>query len=376
MPYMIVKDETSGKFNVYKRGENGKPTGRRLGSHPSKRAAADQIAAISANEDKTAKGWAFLTQAEAGYIPVSSNMPEACSNCRWFNSWEDYQPCRIVQSDNPYPIVSNGWCERWEAYPALDEHYNPTGETLDPGAAVQFPEHEGERAVHPPKKKPMMDDMGDMEDMETEEKPDNPKRKPKKAMPALLSYTPPSIQRIAETFWDIADKFDSPVLRTIYHTLFPVAPLSTSGFKMLDDKQWLAWWTNNFVDREAEIITHYAIEQFVKSANSGDVPMPELWWMHIPGTKHGVATRLFHLDHFALATGVFDDEKSNPLVSNFKSWYSTRKSITVSHGFRYPMEAKIDNAYYKIQTYEISTLIAGREANRHTNFQYPVGVAQ
>lgn len=141
-----------------------------------------------------------------------------------------------------------------------------------------------------------------------------------------------------------------------------------SGFKAINDNQWVAWYTNNFKDREGEIISIKALRDFTDKANRGDVPMPELWFHHIKGTRHGVAEALFLSDHTAIAVGVFDDPAINKFVSIMKSWYDKQQLITVSHGFEYELKHKQGNVYNRIRTYEISSLPVGREANSMTRF--------
>lgn len=141
------------------------------------------------------------------------------------------------------------------------------------------------------------------------------------------------------------------------------------GFKILDDqKTWVGWWTNNFRDLEDEIISAYAIQEFVQKANEGSVPMPELWWMHIKGTRHGVSDRLFHIEHFGIAKGHFDDPSDNWFVQFMLEWYKDRNRIPMSHGYKYNPARKVNGVYYHIRTYEISSLKENHEANPYTNF--------
>jgi hypothetical protein len=60
MPYM--KKQVDGKWQVYKKGDNGEPTGDALGTHDSEKQADEQIAAIYANEDakKVAEATGFV----------------------------------------------------------------------------------------------------------------------------------------------------------------------------------------------------------------------------------------------------------------------------------------------------------------------------
>lgn len=153
-----------------------------------------------------------------------------------------------------------------------------------------------------------------------------------------------------------------------------------SGFKILSaqdkadnpqmaDLDWIGWYTNNFKDLEGEIISEYALRDYVEGVRSGEIPYPELWFSHIIGTKHGTATKLWHVGHFVIAGGKFEDETANPLVKAMKSWYAKRDVITMSHGFMYDPAMKMNGVYYQLETYEISSLIAGSEANPYTKFE-------
>lgn len=142
-----------------------------------------------------------------------------------------------------------------------------------------------------------------------------------------------------------------------------------SGFKALDSETWIAWYTNNFEDKEQEIVSLKALKDSIDAANKGEYPMPELWFFHIEGTRHGIADKLFLIGHFALAIGTFDNEQENEFVSIMKSWYDTQDTITLSQGFFYDPKQKVKGVYNWIRTREISTLPKGSEANPYTQFQ-------
>lgn len=152
------------------------------------------------------------------------------------------------------------------------------------------------------------------------------------------------------------------------------------GFKLLSKKDieanpllegldWLGWYTNNFKDLEDEIISEYALKDYVDAVRAGEIPYPELWFSHILGTKHGQASKLWHVGHFVIAGGTFDPEESNPLVKSMKSWYAKQDLITMSHGFMYDPALKMNGVYYHLETYEISSLLSGSEANPFTKFE-------
>lgn len=173
---------------------------------------------------------------------------------------------------------------------------------------------------------------------------------------SIGDYTPVAINRAVELF--------SPDEMS----LLP----SKSIFKILNDNDWLAWYTNNFEDKEGEIISEKALREFVDGANSGKYPMPELWFYHIQGTKHGIAKQLFQVGHFTVAYGEFDDSKDNKFVEAMKIWYDKQDMITMSHWFYFDDSSFKNGVYEKIRTFEISTLPAHTEANALTNFIYEV----
>lgn len=290
-----------------------------------------------------------LSQAEASYVTVSPNVPLACANCRWFDSERDWDKCALVIDNDPYPIVEGGYCIEHRNYPIRDENYNPTGQEMNPAMPPPLGEIEEiieslDYADMASKPKPILN--GDNEENPEDEKP--PKKK------GILESLESAANAIGNALKWLAPEQD----------LMPM-----QGFKVLEDGRFIAWWTNNFKDREDEIISEFALTEFVNKANDGLIPMPELWWMHIAGTKHGQVDKLYHLGHFVMAAGHFDSEESNLLVKDFKSWYAKQKNITMSHGFMYKPSMKQNGVYYHIRTYEISSLIAGREANPFTSFE-------
>ncbi len=269
-----------------------------------------------------------LSQSEAEYVTASPDTERQCATCRFFSASDS--ACHIVRS-TPYPIVSGGVCKMWMPV--------PNAEIFDILEAVDMEEYPMEMA-----KKPIVN--GEDED-DTEDK-----------KPPMMKGILDSLENAASAIGN-ALKWLSPE-----QNLVPM-----NGFKVLEDGRFIGWWTNNFKDREDEIISEFALSEFVNKANDGLILMPELWWMHIPGTKHGQVEKLYHIGHFVMAVGHFDSEDANLLVKDFKSWYAKQKNITMSHGFMYKPSMKQNGVYYHIRTYEISSLIAGREANPFTSFE-------
>lgn len=182
-----------------------------------------------------------------------------------------------------------------------------------------------------------------------------------------------TLQQMKSLLSNIPDVEDSPSIASWIAA-------GNGGFKLLSQKDkadnpmlsgydWLGWYTNNFKDLEDEIISEYALREYVNGVRAGEIPYPQLWFSHIIGTQHGKASKLWQLGHFVVAAGTFDDEASNPLVKSLKSWYANRDTITMSHGFMYDPAMKMNGVYYQLETYEISSLVAGSEANPYTRFE-------
>lgn len=132
--------------------------------------------------------------------------------------------------------------------------------------------------------------------------------------------------------------------------------------------RWAATYSNNYRDQDnpPEIISQASHQSFISKAMAGDVPMPELWLWHVPGSAWGVADHLAWDDRgFAVATG---------LVDAGKEWVADSLPIElqVSHGM--PLDSirrdKDDQTIIVEHiTKEISPLPIGRAANKLTGFQ-------
>ena len=142
----------------------------------------------------------------------------------------------------------------------LDADGNPTGETVE----IEAPEPQDEQ--------PTVDEMvGDT----TEPAPDQPAQNPLRA-----------------------------ALDTIATALGLKRHEPASGFKVYqteDGARWVGWWTNNFVDKEGEVFSLKAIDDYVDRVRAGLTPYPELWAYHVPGSKHGEAQFVGRIGHYAIA---------------------------------------------------------------------------
>lgn len=134
--------------------------------------------------------------------------------------------------------------------------------------------------------------------------------------------------------------------------------------------RWFAIYSNKFRDNDnpAEIISEKSHRTFTEMAMKGEVPMPELWQWHIPGSRWGVADSLyFGDDGFALATGLVDHGKEK--VAD--AMMNTKETVLVSHGMptKYLVRDSDDPTVINFHiTKEISTLPGQRAANKLTGF--------
>lgn len=148
-----------------------------------------------------------------------------------------------------------------------------------------------------------------------------------------------------------------------------------TAFKALGNGLWFAVFSNNFLDRDGEIITEKAWDRYLARAQSKFVPMPELWLAHIRGTKHGQALWVGKAGHMIWAAGKFDD---TPAGKAAEKYYKKRNGdTTMSHAFAYPIQAKktedlpegVKAVYDDLTVFEITTLEPGEEANPFTDFK-------
>lgn len=208
----------------------------------------------------------------------------------------------------------------------LDADGNPTGETVE----IEAPEPQDEQ--------PTVDEtVGDT----TEPAPDQPAQNPLRA-----------------------------ALDTIATALGLKRHEPASGFKVYqteDGARWVGWWTNNFVDKEGEVFSLKAIDDYVDRVRAGLTPYPELWAYHVPGSKHGEAQFVGRIGHYAIAAGTFDDDALGQRAADV--YTRSGKKYAMSHGFTYPTTELVDGVFHQFNTFEISTLPAKAAANPYTAFE-------
>lgn len=151
-----------------------------------------------------------------------------------------------------------------------------------------------------------------------------------------------------------------------------INPQQDSAFTVQKDLngnwRWMASFTNNFKDRDGEIISEKALDGYLERVNSGLTPMPELWLGHIEGTKHGQADMVFGVGSFVTAVGSFD---GTPEAEKAIEFYKKNASkVALSHGFTFPSWGLKDGIYDVVNVFEISVLPAPLVAsNPFTEFE-------
>lgn len=168
-------------------------------------------------------------------------------------------------------------------------------------------------------------------------------------------------QNILERVWSVIE----PIIPDAFKA---TEPSSLTVIKGVDGKYyWHSRHTNNFEDREKEILPESAHIGYEARVDAGLAPPPELWSWHTGGSRQGVAERVFYDNHIMNAVGVFDDTPEGETARKF--YERNAGKIELSHGFTFPKWALKDGIYEVYNTFEISTLPIGAAANPYTTFE-------
>ena len=137
---------------------------------------------------------------------------------------------------------------------------------------------------------------------------------------------------------------------------------TNTGFKVLktaDGYRWLGWVSNKFIDREGEILTDKAHNDYVAWLDQNPQAAPQLWTYHIPGTgRKNKADFWAYLNGFLLLGGKLTDTEAERLQK--------AGDMGMSHGF-YVLE-KQGNLINKYRTFEATVLPYKAAANLWTKF--------
>ena len=131
-------------------------------------------------------------------------------------------------------------------------------------------------------------------------------------------------------------------------------------------RTWIGIWSNNFEDREGEIFTAKAIDDYIARVDMGIIPTPELWLWHTPGTRLGEAEHVTRVGAFAVAMGTFDQTAA---ATKGMHTLAKTKGLGMSHGYAYSPDHKQGRVYHQFNTFELSVLPRDKAANSYTSFE-------
>lgn len=261
-------------------------------------------------------------QTQVAYTTLSTNPSQACANCIFFRDTDydgiGYQHCAIVEA-YPDPILPTGICNHWEAKPVTS-----ASELVEELAEAVTDVVEG-------------------------------------AVDAMVAMMPTVTMEMAAK--------PKSLLQRAKETLFPAKEESAFNvFKGNDGKwYWIAKYTNAYQDKEGEIFTEKSHEEFIRRVDMGLVDKPELWTWHTKGSKHGQADTVFGVGRIMVAIGHFDETKEAQTA--IKYYQKNADKIKLSHGALAPKWAIHDGLIESYNTFEISTLPIGSEANPYTSYE-------
>lgn len=331
MPYTIR--ERDGQYCVVKVGEE---SGEAFGCHSSRAAAADQIAAIESNEDKAMSPETPDAQrpdeeanAEKGvYVPMGVTS---------FAELDAY----MEQREKVQAIRDMTW-----AFQQIVDNIM-FSDNADKAAMVAQAANEFASRIDTPQ--PAAED-------------DMPKARASDELPIAQDKS------IVDWYLDKSTADDyAPVLKREHGTM--------TVFKQRDGSwRWLAIWSNNFKDRDnpPDIISKAAHERYAQRVQKGELPYPELWHWHTPGTAYGKAD--------TIATVPLEKNENAVMMMaggyiykghEAEAEHLSKSEITigVSHGMKGIRRDNTDpSVITDYVTYEISDLPLEYAANPYTEF--------
>lgn len=276
----------------------------------------------------------MLEQNEVNYIPLSSSRQKACANCRWFM----VGGCFIVENE-PEPILPTGYCDRWEASPAPDVEDDP-----QPIPVTIVPSQ----------------DLGDNQGIAMT--PKEGRKLNSINMKRLTSFYNELKDMLTEAGYELKERIN------------PTEP--SHGFDVFKDANgvwhWHAAYTNNYQDRDEEILRAKAHVNFINRIDMGLIEKPVLRIWHIKKSDHGKADLLWYTGEkdgstpvVVHAVGHFDDSE----IAQKAIPYLRKHKMKNSHGFVSATWAFKDGVYSDYNTFEISWLPPSAAANPFTSFQ-------
>jgi hypothetical protein len=142
-----------------------------------------------------------------------------------------------------------------------------------------------------------------------------------------------------------------------------------TAFKVVGN-HWIATWTNAYKDRDRQFFPEAEIAAYIRRVDMGVTPEPELWiWHGGRKTRVGVAEQVDGHGRFGIAAGVFDDTPLGRKARDFYANPRNARETRLSHGFTYPSKDFDGETFRSFNTFEISLLPKGVEANLFTSLE-------
>lgn len=140
-----------------------------------------------------------------------------------------------------------------------------------------------------------------------------------------------------------------------------------TGFKVFQDTngsdRWFGWVSNNWQDRENEIITSAAHREYVSWLDRHPDQAPELWSWHTKGTaRQHRADWWEYSDGFLMMSGPLTKEEAEAYRA-----LGDDVNIGMSHGFR--VYNQVGPYILQYRSFEVSDLPVEYAANPFTNFE-------
>lgn len=142
-------------------------------------------------------------------------------------------------------------------------------------------------------------------------------------------------------------------------------------FKARDGKAWIVLWTTNaFIDREDEIFTTKAIDDFIHRHEDDDVK-GEFWFWHLPKSKFGDIRLQARVGRFLVEAGPFDDTIVGRTFKEFFEMYPdghpeiAPEGWGASHGYTFNKADREDGVYDWFEKHESSVLPLVVASNPH-----------
>lgn len=129
--------------------------------------------------------------------------------------------------------------------------------------------------------------------------------------------------------------------------------------------RWIGWVTNNFRDREKEIISEDAHKEFIEYLNTHPEQAPEFWTWHTKGTaRQSKADVWLYHKGFVIMSGPLTDIEAYRLMKAI-----SEDDIGMSHGFIGWKDPKDPTVITKYRSYEVSDLPIKFAANPWTSIE-------